>query len=153
MADQTVKAPVMAAIVGMTERRLRQLTGEGMPKTGREGYPLAGCVQWIIDYWRKRATQTPLGDARRRKIEADAANAEIDLSLKRGVIVDVRTLARTHGAACARIRTRLQAIPSKVAPQLHRMKTVAEVEAELRREINEALEELADAARAKSGRR
>jgi hypothetical protein len=139
----TVKGPVMAAIVGMTERRLRQLATEGMPKEGREGYPLDGCVQWIIDYWRKRATQTPLGAARRRKLEADASAAEIDLAVKRGAVADVAAIARVHGESCARIRTRLLAIPSKTAPQIHRLKTVPEVQAVMRREIIEALEELA----------
>lgn len=146
----TVKAPVMAAIVGMTERRLQQLANEGMPREGREGYPLAGCVQWIIEYWRKRATQTPLGDARRRKLEADAAAAEIDLAVKRGAVADVAAIARVHGEACARIRTRLLAIPSKTAPQIHRLKTVPQVEAAIRREIVEALEELVSATTAKN---
>lgn len=144
MADQIVNAAVMAAIFGVTERRLRQYSTQGMPKAGREGYPLAGCVRWIIEYWRTRATQTPLGDARRRKVEADASNAEIDLQLRRGAVVEVKALALAHGAVCARIKTRLQAVPSKTAPLLFRLKTVAEVEAVIRQEIDEALEELAD---------
>ena len=138
----TVKSTVLAAIVGLTTQRLGQYAAEGMPKTDRDGYPLAGAVQWIIEYWRKRATLTPLGDARRRKTEADASSAEIELALKQGALADIATMAKAYGAACARVRTRLLAIPSKAAPQVHRMKTIAQVEAELRREITEALEEL-----------
>jgi phage terminase Nu1 subunit (DNA packaging protein) len=43
-----VKPDVMAAIVGLTTRRLEQYVHEGMPKSGREGYPLAAVVQWMI---------------------------------------------------------------------------------------------------------
>jgi phage terminase Nu1 subunit (DNA packaging protein) len=147
-----VVAPAqMAAIVGLTERRLAQLAAEGMPKAGRKGYPLVSCVQWIIDYWRKRATQSPLSEAKRRKIEADAGSAEIDLALKRSEIAGVDAMAQAHGAACARLRTRLLAIPSKIAPQVHRLKTVPEVEAIVRREIVEALEELSGG-KGKAGR-
>lgn len=139
----------MAAIVGMTERRLQQLANEGMPKAGRDGYPLAACVQWIIEYWRKRATQTPLGDARRRIAEAEATQAEISLARARAEVAPVATLARSYGEACARVRTRMMAIPSKVAPQVHRMKTIAEIEATVRREVVEALEELSGGPKAK----
>lgn len=144
-----VTPPQMAVIVGLTERRLLQYASEGMPKAGRQGYPLVATVQWIIDYWRKRATQTPLGDARRRKVEADASSAELDLARKKAELAPIGTLSRAYGAACARLRSRLLAIPSKAAPQAHRMKTVSEVEALLRREIIEALEELISADPAK----
>ena len=57
-------------------------------------------------------------------------------------MVRVDKVARIFGAACARVRTRLLAIPSEIAPELHRQKTVGEVVQTLRRGVNEALEEL-----------
>lgn len=144
-----VSALQMSAIVGLTVQRLGQLAAEGMPKAGRQGYPLVASVQWIIEYWKKRATQSPLSEARRRKIEADAGSAEIGLALRRAEVADIGTMVRAHGAACARLRTRLLAVPSKLAPQVRRLKTVAETEALIRREIVEALEELIGGAAAK----
>jgi phage terminase Nu1 subunit (DNA packaging protein) len=146
MADQIVTAPVMAAIVGLTQQRLGQYAAAGMPKAGRDSYPLAGTVQWIIEYWKKRVVITPLSDARRRKLDADAGAAELDLALKRGNVVDTRTLARAHHVVCSRIRSRLQAVPSKAAARVYRLKTVAEVEAGLREEIDASLEELSNMA-------
>lgn len=46
----------MAAILGITDRRLQQLVVEGMPRQGYGLYPLAACVQWYLGYWQKRAT-------------------------------------------------------------------------------------------------
>lgn len=137
-----VSADQMGVIVDLTPRRLAQLAAEGMPKAGRNGYPLVATVRWVIEYWRKRAVQSPLSEGRRRKIEADAGAAELDLALKRGKLADIESLAYAHGRSCARLRTRLLAIPSKLAPQAHRTKTIAEIEAMIRREITEALEEL-----------
>jgi len=141
-APLIVPAPVMAKIVGLTEQRLRQLTAEGLPKSGRDGYPLAAAVQWIIGYWKKRATQTPLGEARRRKVEADAANSEIVLAQRRDQLADIGTVARVYGEECSRLRTRMLALPAKIAPAAFRAKTIREVETEVRQMVVEALEEL-----------
>lgn len=149
-APLIVTASVMARVVGLTERRLDQLAHEGMPKAGRQGYPLAGAVQWIINYWRTRATQSPLNIARQRKVEADATVAEIELALLQGDTVRVSTHARALGLECSRLRTRLLAIPSKMAPHVKRAKTITEIEAALRREISEALEELSGGGKAKA---
>jgi phage terminase Nu1 subunit (DNA packaging protein) len=144
-SSMVVTLAQIAAIIGVTERRIQQLAEEGMPKAGREGYPMVACVQWVIAYWQKRATTSPLGEARRRKIEADAGNAELDLKIKQGSLAEIGAIGAAHGQACSRLRTRLLAIPSKVAPKFRRFKTAAEAQAEIRREIVEALEELSSA--------
>jgi hypothetical protein len=60
----------------------------------------------------------------------------------RGEVVPVAESVRQHAERCARLRTRLLAIPAERAPQLHRLKTAAEVQAELMSAVIEALEEL-----------
>jgi phage terminase Nu1 subunit (DNA packaging protein) len=137
----------LALIVGVSEGRISQFAAEGMPRAGKAAFPLVQCIQWYLEYRRKHATQMPLGDARRRKIEADASTAEIGLAQKRGELIEVGLAARVHGARCARLRTRLIATPTKVAPAAHRAKTVREVETLLQREVVEALEELAGGVR------
>jgi hypothetical protein len=132
----------MAAIVGLTEQRLRQLVAEGLPKSGRDGYPLAAAVQWIIAYWKKRAVASPLTEARRRKIEADASNSELVLARRREQFVDTDTVVRVYGEECSRLRTRMLVLPAKIAPAAFGAKSVREVEAVVRRLVIEALEEL-----------
>jgi hypothetical protein len=135
----------MAAIAGLSTRRLRQLAVEGMPKAGREGYPLISCVRWLIAYWQKRATPSPLMAARRRKVEADAGSAEFNLTALRSKVAGAETLRKALEAARARIATRLLAIPAETARQTHHLRTIPEVEAAIRVAIVEALEELSDA--------
>ena len=152
LASASVSPLALSGLVGLTTRRLGQLAAEGMPKDGRGEYPLAAAIQWLMAYWRTRAKGTPLNDARRRKVEADASRSEMELAKRRGELAPIAVLAQAHGEACTRIRTRLRAIPSKIAPEAQRAKTVAEVRVVLQREIDDALTELAEAARKALGR-
>ena len=60
-----------------------------------------------------------------------------------GKVVEVDRVAAVVGDALARVRTRLLAIPAERSPQLHRLKSVTELQAALLQAINEALNELA----------
>ena len=142
-----VTAKMLAAIVNLTPQRLGQLTAEGMPRDGSGGYPLGASVRWLLEYWRQRAQQTPLNAARRRKIVADATRAELDVAAMQARLAPIEVLREAHGEACTRIRTRLRAIPSKVAPEAHRAKTTAEARGVMQREIDRALSDLVEGAR------
>lgn len=76
---------------------------------------------------------------------------QLEYDQKAGLVVLAADVARVHGAACARIRTRLLAIPSEQAPRVHRLRTVVEVEDMLREIITAALEELTSDAAGRTG--
>jgi phage terminase Nu1 subunit (DNA packaging protein) len=92
----TVSGKVLAAIVNLSTQRLGQLAAEGMPRAGSGGYPLAASVQWLLGYWRKRAQPTPLNDARRRKAEAEATRAELDLAEMQSRLAPIAVLEQAH---------------------------------------------------------
>jgi hypothetical protein len=83
-----------------------------------------------------------LAEAERIKENYLALLRQLEYDTKSGAVVRVDRVAKIFGDACARVRTRMLAIPAEIAPELHRKKTVAEIVDELRRAINEALEEL-----------
>jgi hypothetical protein len=82
------------------------------------------------------------GEAERIKENYLALLRQLEYDTKSAAVVRVDQVAQVFGDACARVRTRLLAIPAELAPELHRKKSVAEIVAVLRRGINEALEEL-----------
>jgi phage terminase Nu1 subunit (DNA packaging protein) len=131
----------LALVLGVTGGRITQLNREGMPRL-KEGYPLIACVQWYLEYFRKRALPSPINSARLRKAEAQADAAEMNLAQKRKGLIEVGLATRLHNQRVERIRRRCLAIAPAVAPAAHRAKTVREVEAVLRAEIYAALEEL-----------
>ena len=63
---------------------------------------------------------------------------------KVGKVVRAEDVAEIHGQSCARIRTRLLAIPAEQAPRLARITDAAIMNAELSRIITQALVDLSD---------
>lgn len=84
----------------------------------------------------------PLADALALKENYLARHQQLAYDLKAGTVVLAADVAQAVGAEYAGVRKRLLAIPAERAPAVHRLKTVAEVEAFLRSVIVEALEEL-----------
>ncbi len=71
-----------------------------------------------------------------------ARHQQLSYDLKAGTVVLIEDVTKTVGAEYAGVRKKLLAIPAERAPAIHRLKTVAEVEALLRSVIVEALEGL-----------
>lgn len=67
---------------------------------------------------------------------------QLQFEREAGKVVEVEHVSRIVGESLARVRTRLLAAPAERAPDLHRCKTVMEVQAMLTEIISEALEEL-----------
>lgn len=84
----------------------------------------------------------PIADSEAKKEFYLAELRQLEYDLKSGLVSPNAEQVAIVAAAMARVRTRLLAIPSEAAPALHRCKTVQEAEAELRRRVTEALEEL-----------
>lgn len=81
-------------------------------------------------------------EARCMKENYLALKVQLEYDRDSKLVVDSSSVAKTVGAAYAKVRTRLLSIPSEQAPLVHRCKTVAETEDMLRALITEALEEI-----------
>jgi hypothetical protein len=86
--------------------------------------------------------ENDLGEAIRIKENYNALLKQLEYDKESGLVVLVSDVAKLVGEEYAKVRTRLLAIPSNFAPQVHRCQTVSEVNAMLERAIIEALEEL-----------
>lgn len=101
--------------------------------------------------WREeQAAQAALGEtqsldieeARRRKLAAEAALAELDVAKRRGEVIEIEEVARVIGDDYANVRAKLLSIPTKLAPQLLGVEETAEIKGLIERALTEALEEL-----------
>lgn len=81
-------------------------------------------------------------EAERIRENYNALLRQLEYDTKSGVVVVASEVAALVGAEYAQLRTKLLAIPSERAPQLHRLKTVTEVQDALLAVIIEALEAL-----------
>jgi hypothetical protein len=83
-----------------------------------------------------------IDEARRRKLAAEAALAEIEVSKRRGEVVEIEDVANAVGDDYANLRAKLLSLPTKIAPQLVGNDDAADIEDLLQRLVTEALEEL-----------
>lgn len=136
--------------VEASNARLKKYRRDGLPKGGKVTAQVTPRVT------RKRG-ETPnqaaerialsgapydIDEARRIKENYLALLNQLEYDQKSGAVVAVQDVAKVVSEQLARVRTRLLAIPSEVAPQAHRMKTVPEVQETIQSAVTEALEEL-----------
>lgn len=133
----------LAKCLGITARRVQQLTAEGViPKTDRGSYDLAAAVPAFIAHLRDRASGG-LGD-QKRLIKAKARLAEIEVEKAEGELVSLSAVGDVWSEAIVNARNRLRGIPSKAAPLVAVETRPEECQAILLTLVDEALTELAD---------
>lgn len=141
---------VIAKLLDLSERRVQQLSREGViPKATRGQYELIGSVRGYVRYLRDQAAKAQAGapdyaSERARFIRARADLAEMEAEAKRGSVIAAEDVEAAWIAVLALLRTRLLALPDRLAPQLHAEASPASVRDVMRGAIREALEELAE---------
>jgi len=140
---------VIAKLLDLSERRVQQLSREGViPKATRGHYDLIGSVQGYVRYLRDQAAKAQAGapdyaSERARFIRARADLAEMEAEQKRGSLIAATDVEGAWIAVLALLRTRLLALPDRLAPQLHAEDSPAGIRDGLRGAMREALQELA----------
>lgn len=146
---QTYPIDTIAKLLDLTPRRVNQLVDEGVfPKAGRGTFELVPVVKGYIKHLRDRIAAGNESDGytehRARLTKARADMAELERAQIIASLVPADDIEAAWSAVTAAMRSRLLAIPSKVAPRLMAMKTVNEAQELIRAEIFGALEELAN---------
>lgn len=153
----------VSAAIGYSVRRLDQLVAEGAIRKPDDGQWEALTVAKeiiafqaaAIDRMRaetasksaalQRATNSD-GSAKAaeelRKIRLQSDKAELELAAKRGELVPINQVADVWQSAVLVLKTRLNAIPARLAPRVHAAPTIAAAESEIRGEVDQALEDL-----------
>ncbi len=148
---QTVPVSVLAKVLILTERRVQQLTTEGiLKKEGRGKYPLIPNVQAYIKYWQDRAVgsdsgqTTDLHTERTRLTKAQADKTELEAMALRGVLVDAGEVSDLWCDMIGSMRAKLISIPTKTAHELINISEFSIIEGVLREHVYEALNELSN---------
>ena len=103
-----------------------------------------GARAWHDDRKQKREAlrSKTLDDARRRKTEAEAELAEIELGTARGELIRVTDVEEQVNAVLDRLRSQLLAVPGKWGPMMVGKRTPAEAMVGLETIIGEVMEGL-----------
>jgi phage terminase Nu1 subunit (DNA packaging protein) len=144
-----VNAATLALVLGISRAGVSRLNVEGvLPRAGKGLFDLPGCVQAYLKHKvavtmaGAGATQSLVAErSRLTKIKADAA--EVEARKLAGELVPAADIEAAWLAVAGTVRTRLLLIPAKTAPRIVALKTPAEAQALLRKEINAALAAIA----------
>ena len=135
--------------IGVSPKYVQDLINEGIiERKGRGEYDLDVCRDAYIRKLREAAAgRASSGDldlvAERARLAKEQADAkEMENAVERGDLVYIEDVAKQIENQLTKARTRLLAVPTKVAPEAHASATVREVQALIEDAIVEALNEL-----------
>ena len=149
MATNSQPTAVIARLLDLTERRVQQLSREGVIPKGEHGrYDLIGAVRGYVRYLRDLALRADAGVAdygieRARLIKARADLAEMEAAQKRGELIPAHEVRHAWGEIVAHLRARLLVLPDKIAPIVHEASTIPQARDIVRKAVHEALADLA----------
>lgn len=150
MSSATQPIGVIARLLDLSERRVQQLSREGViPKADRGQYDLIGSVRGYVRYLRDQAQKAQAGAPdytaeRARFIRARADLAEMEAEERRHALIAADQIEAAWIAVLALLRTRLLALPDRLAPQAFDQPTVGETRNLIRTAIREVLDDLAE---------
>jgi len=150
MAAATQPLAVIAKLLDLSERRIQQLSREGViPKATRGQYDLIGSVRGYVRYLRDQAVSAQAGAPdyaveRARFIRARADLAEMEANQRRGSLIAADDAEAAWIAVLALLRTRLLSLPDQLAPLVYETDTLAGTRDLLRRTLRDVLEDLAN---------
>lgn len=149
MSSATQPIGVISRLLDLSERRVQQLSREGViPKAERGQYDLIGSVRGYVRYLRDQALKAQAGAPdyaaeRARFIRARADLAEMEAEEKRRSLIAAEQIEAAWIAVLALLRTRLLALPDRLAPQAFEQTTVGDTRNLIRAAIREVLDDLA----------
>lgn len=137
---------VVAAWLGLTERRVRQLRDEGVISEKQPGlYDLQATVTRYITFLRNGSGKINLNDERAGLTRAKREAAEMENKLRMGELHRTQDIEAGLKTVFLNIRGRFLALPAKLSPTLASMGgNQTAIFDELKQAIDEALEELSD---------
>lgn len=144
----TYPVAVIAKLLRLTERRVQQLSKEGIiPRAERGRYELAPAMQGYIGYLQERAAPIPSEDgapdlmkekARKTKFEADIA--EMEAAKMGGTLVAAEDMKAALDLVFTEVKSKLlNNAPTKIASRAKTAKTQAAIKKIVKEELAAAL--------------
>lgn len=150
MAAATQPLAVIAKLLDLSERRVQQLSREGIiPKATRGQYDLIGSVRGYVQYLRDQAVSAQAGAPdyaaeRARYIRARADLVEMEAAQRRGALIAAEDIEAAWIKVLALLRTRILAVPDRLAPEVYAAGSLADTRKLLGKTLRAALEDLAN---------
>jgi terminase small subunit / prophage DNA-packing protein len=154
VASQTFSLIEIAGLLNVSRGTVDRWLKQGCPFIERadrnRGREWQLSLPDVVEWRERRAVEQAIGDtskldideARRRKVAAEAALAELELAKQRGQVVSVEVAMQVVGDQLSVCRSRLLSMPNKIGPLVAPVTDVNECVERMRLAVVEALDEL-----------
>lgn len=137
-AETLVSDVELAAVVGVSARRIRQLAEAGaLERVDRAKYALGPSVRALLD--NAAGTGSAIQRERTRLVKAQADRAEIKVAIARREVAPIEEFASVWAELCASIRVNVMNVPARAVQQLLGCADESEFKDKLRAELVLAL--------------
>lgn len=149
----TVSSTTLAKILNLSTRRVRQLADEGLFKKVKRGqYNLVDNINSYIAYLKTNHEANNITNESELDLDTERAKLnhikglqeELKLAAMKGTMHKSEDVQRVMNDMLSNFKSKLLALPSKVAPYLLARDNVSEIQDIIRKEIFEALQELSE---------
>lgn len=148
MIKQQISTKTLASIIGITDRRIRQLVDSNiLPNNIHGEHNLINSVKAYIDYLRSlssTSSEPNLSLERAAKTRVEKEIKELELRSMHGELIETETAMDAWSKCIQQARSKILSIPTKAAPLVVGTKNAGEAQDILQRVVNEALKELAN---------
>jgi phage terminase Nu1 subunit (DNA packaging protein) len=136
----TVNDSTLAALLGISTRRIRQLVESGdLTRTGRNEFQLGAAIRELLDHASGDGANGALMRERVRATKAAADLREIEVAKARGEVARVQDFERVQAHTAMLVRTNMLNIPSRAVLRLMGETDETRFKRALREEIVAAL--------------
>lgn len=135
----------LAALAGVSTRRIRQLVEEGrLQKRGRNRYLMGEAFAALVEAMSGGDAAAELTKERLRKLKAEASLSELELAKARGEVAPLAECQKQWETFCVTLRANMLNIPTRAVMSLLGETSERRFMAVLRDEITLALKTAAD---------
>lgn len=116
---QSVSRGYLSGFLGISQSRVNQLVNEGMPKTGKNKYPLLECAKWYIDYLKTlESSSDTVKSAKTRLLNAKAEMEELNLSRAKGESISKDEISQQFMAVLVTIKQEIEGMSGRTVTDL-----------------------------------
>ena len=150
---KTVTRQEIADLFGVSHTTVDAWIKRGMPVSQRGSRGKAWQINTAeVSAWlEQRAKESAAGgdqaderELKRRKLAAETAKVELELSRAQGEVVPLAQLERALSNTFAEVKTNIRSVPSRVATAILGEESETRIKAVILKEIDQALESLGD---------
>jgi phage terminase Nu1 subunit (DNA packaging protein) len=127
LAEYETSSPVLAALLGLSARRIQQLAAEGVLPRGKNGFKLAASLKAYVQWLKDAHERTPASDAKEAVLLERARSLRLQNDEREHRLVDTEECIAVLDEIVGTYRTELDGLPARLTRDLEDREQIAKI--------------------------